>query len=235
MGLDFGGWAQDGEGGLWISWYSRETSAITTYLSPARLHLQPLSAFSLISFHISRAPQCALIEFCTGTLPLSFILSTPVSSFYHVPPLRASPLWETPLNIKSKSILLSRSCCCGTITFRVEEFVSQLLNYLDASGGKLNRALTEHVSPSVISQDGSRCQLIHLSSLALVSTTAEGRRNKVDFLHHKVIFEWNTHFSPNIWESVIKRARFWKTLFVKHLTLILNSLWGCRGDLYIKE
>lgn len=50
-----------------------------------------------------------------------------------------------------------------------EEFVSRLLVeffFLDASGRKLNRALIEHVSPSAVSQDGSRCQLIHLFSLA---------------------------------------------------------------------
>lgn len=152
------------------------------------------------------------------------------------------PPWETPLNIKSKSISVYCLRRCRSVALRVEEFLSQLLIYLGASGEKLNRTPTEHASPSVISEDGFLCQLIHLFSLASLSTTAERRRNPVESPMHKPMrcFLRKTMLikqtSPPLItgnQNVDYITRWVLGVVIpKYLPFTLNCLWDHRGDLH---
>lgn len=94
---------------------------------------------------------------------------------------------------RRKSILFHCSCHCRAVSLRASRSLS--LNSficLDASGRELDGAPSEHVSPSVISQDGSPCRLIHLlkPSLRLHSSRGEEEYSGAPVAH---IFK--VHFS----------------------------------------
>lgn len=162
--------------------------------------------------------------------PLRFFLSAAACSDW--------ALSETSLNIKSgiNSIVFALAAT-EHVPLRVEEFVSQLPVYRDTSGRKLSRAPIEHVSPSVISQDGSPWRLIHLFSPASGSTTAEGRRNTVEFPHHKPMrcFLRGTMLIkltvlPLILGNWInKKSWVLGVTTLKYLPLTPNGLWGRSG------